>query len=231
MKISKITRFVIYITILISVIFLKLYSSNNYNFTYNIKIDSNMNDIEKYLYYKKLNLNDYAYYYVNDTYIQKSLNFGIFKLDTNSFICYSNEIKCKSNLISLFKQDLDNFNNDIKKKTQLLSDNIDKKYENLVYEDELLCNYLKASKNTKNLIDNYCNLKKKLSKLEEVEKENLLNLLQNDIQFWKFDITQISKKLIDKYKLFKDILILTLVLIFSFALIELVSKKNEKLFL
>ena len=115
MKIHIFTRLTTYLLIITSVIFLKFYSQNNFNYIYEVNFVENMSDIEKYIYYDVFKYNQYNFQYQNDISIQKSINLGIFKLNSNSFYCYLSEDICKTNLISIYKDSLSYLKEDFKK--------------------------------------------------------------------------------------------------------------------
>ena len=142
MKIQIFTRLTTYILIMISIIFLKFYSQNNFNYIYEVKFEENMSDIQKYIYYDKFKYNKYNFQYQNDISIQKSIDLGIFKLNSNSFYCYLSEDVCKNNLVSIFKNNLSYLKDDFKNKLKEKIKNEDRNIEKEIILSQRLCNFL-----------------------------------------------------------------------------------------
>ena len=227
MKIHIFTRLTTYLLIITSVIFLKFYSQNNFNYIYEVNFVENMSDIEKYIYYDVFKYNQYNFQYQNDISIQKSIDLGIFKLNSNSFYCYLSEDICKTNLISIYKNSLSYLKEDFKNKLKKKIENDDKNYKKKIILSQRFCNFLKSANADKKLIILNCKRISQQNKIDELIKNNFDNLINDANQLWILNLSKISKKPFEIIQFFKEIIVIILLLAFSFSFIELLIKKNE----
>lgn len=228
MKFSITHRFITYILLFITLVFSKFYSHNNYNYTYKIKFIENMNDIEKYIYYDVLKLGYYNYPFQNDISIQNSIDLGIFKLESDSFFCYKSRDDCKNSLAYIFTNNLIEHHKIFLNKFESLIDEIDNNFNNQITKNINLCSFLKSAKASEKLIQENCNKKLKKNEIETLYKNIYPNYIKNKSQLWVIDLSEISKKPIEKKIFIMQLIIIIIILLLSFSLIELFFKKNEK---
>ena len=65
------------------------------------------------------------------------------------------------------------------------------------------------------------------NKIDELIKNNFDNLINDANQLWISNLSKISKKPFEIIQFFKEIIVIILLLAFSFSFIELLIKKNE----
>lgn len=228
MKFSLIYRFIAYILLFITLVFFKFYSNKNFNYMYEIKFLENMTDIESYLYYDVLKLHNYNYPFQNDISIQNSIDLGIFKLKSDSFFCYKRRDECKNSLASIFTNHLIDHHKIFHNKFKSLIDAIDHSFKNRIIENKRLCNFLKSADASRELIQKSCTNKFKKTEMEKLYKNLYINYLQNKSQLWVIDLSEISKKPIEKEIFIRELIIIIIIFLLSFSTIELFYKKNEE---
>lgn len=223
-----INRLISYIIILITIIFLKIYSQINHNYIYEVKFIENMSDTEKYIYYDILGLAPYNYSFENDITIQNSLYKGIFKLNNNSFFCYLKKKECIHNLKSIFTNNLIDHNQIFNQKFQSKINNDNNNFKNTIFKKQRFCNFLKSA-DVENLIINDCkSYKPKKNAIDTLIEDIYLNSKNLNFNLWIYELGPITKKNIVFNTLIKEIIIIITLLILSFSFIELVIKKNGK---
>ena len=194
---------------------------------YEIKFLENMTDIEKYFYYDVLNLHHYNYPFQNDIALQNSIDHGIFKLKTDSFFCYKRREDCKNSLTSIFTNNLIEHRKIFNNKFEILINDIDHSFNNRVIKNKRLCNFLKFVKASENLFKENCIIEIKKIEIEKLYKNIYQNYTSNKSPLWVIDLSEISKKPIEKEIFIRELIIIIILLLLSFSTIELFYKKMK----